>query len=139
MLRKVSAVLLGVLVAFATVMVLEWLGHQVYPVPPDVDFNDPQQMRQYVATLPLGAFASILLGWMLGTITGGLAACYVAREKPVVFASIIGAIMLAATITNLVLIPHPTWFSIAGIIVIGLGTLLAIRWSTTRSRPIRAL
>lgn len=139
MLRKVFAVLLGVLVAFATVMVIEWLGHQVYPVPPDVDFNDPQEMQRYVANLPLGAFVSILLGWMLGTIAGGLAACYVAREKPVVFASIIGAIMLAATIINLVLIPHPTWFSIAGIIVIGLGTLLASRWSTTSRKPIRAL
>lgn len=139
MLRKVSAVLLGVLVAFATVMVVEWLGHQVYPVPPDVDFNNPQQTEQYVANLPLGAFVSILLGWLLGTVAGGLTACYVAREKPVVFASIIGAIMLAATITNLVLIPHPTWFSIAGIIVIGLGTLLASRWSTTTGKPIRAL
>ena len=139
MLRKISAVLLGVLVAFCTVMLVEWLGHQVYPPPPDLDFKNPEQVRQFTSTLPLGAFLLILLGWLLGTISGGLTACYVAREKPLVFASIIGAVMLAATVANLAMIPHPTWFSIAGITVIGVGTLLASRWSTSSSRVIKAL
>ena len=137
MLRKISAVLLGVVAAFCTVMLVEWLSHQVYPLPPGLDFKDPEQVRQFTSTLPLGAFLLILLGWLLGTISGGLAACFVAREKPVVFASIIGAVMLAATVANLIMIPHPTWFSIAGIIVIGLGTLLASRWSTTSGRVTR--
>lgn len=139
MLRKVSAVLLGVVVAFATVMLVEWLGHQVYPPPPGLDFSDTEQVRQFTSTLPLGAFAFVLMGWLLGTITGGLAACYIAREKPVVFASIIGTVMLAATIANLLLIPHPTWFSIAGIVVIGVGTLLASRWASSSNRAVRAL
>lgn len=138
MLRKISAVLLGVVVASATVMLVEWLGHQVYPPPPGLNFKDPVQLQQYTSSLPLGAFLFILLGWLLGTLCGGLAACYVAREKPLVFASIIGAVMLAATITNLILIPHPTWFSIGGIIVIGVGTLLASRWSSTSGRLTKA-
>jgi hypothetical protein len=138
MLRNISAVLLGVVVAFCTVMLVEWLSHQVYPLPPGLDFKNPEQVRQFTSSLPLGAFLLILLGWLLGTISGGLAACYVAREKPLVFASIIGAVMLAATVANLVMIPHPTWFSIAGITVIGIGTLLASRWSTTSSRVTRA-
>ena len=138
MLRKISAVLLGVVVAFLTVMVVEWVSHQLYPPPPGLDFKDPEQVRLFMASLPLGAFLAVLLGWLLGTITGGLTACYVAREKPVVFASIIGTVMLAATVTNLALIPHPTWFSIAGIIVIGAGTLLASRWSSFSNRVSRA-
>ncbi|HET6565021.1 MAG TPA: hypothetical protein VFG52_06365 [Xanthomonadales bacterium] len=138
MLRKISAVLLGLVVAFVTVMVVEWVSHQVYPPPPGLDFKDPEQVRLFVASLPLGAFLAILLGWLLGTITGGLTACYVAREKPVVFASIIGTVMLAATVTNLALIPHPTWFSIAGIIAIGAGTLLASRWASSSNRVSRA-
>lgn len=139
MLRKISAVLLGLLVASGTVMLVEWLGHQVYPPPPGLDFQDPVSLRQYTSSMPLGAFLFVLSGWLLGTITGGLAACFVAREKPLVFASIIGAVMLAATIANLMMIPHPTWFSIAGIIVIGAGTLLATRWSSTTSRAARAI
>lgn len=134
MLRKISAVLLGLLVSVVTVMLVEWISHQVYPLPPDLDFKDPEKVRSYVSGLPLGAFLAILLGWLLGTLAGGMAACRVAREKPAVFASIIGAVMMAATVANLIMIPHPTWFSIPGIGVIAAGTLLATRWATaTRS------
>lgn len=138
MLRKISAVLVGFLVAIGTVMLVEWLGHQVYPPPPGLDFKDPVSLQQYTSSLPLGAFLFVLLGWLMGTITGGLAACFVAREKPLVFASIIGAVMLAATIANLMMIPHPTWFSIAGIIVIAAGTLLAIRLSSSTGRVTKS-
>jgi len=138
MLRKISAVLLGLLAAVATVMLIEWISHQIYPPPPDLDFKNPEQVRQHVATLPLGAFIAILFGWLMGTLAGGVVACQIAREKPAVFASIIGTVMMAATIANLIMIPHPGWFSIAGIVVIAAGTLLAIRWSATTGRVSRA-
>ncbi len=138
MLRKIAAVLLGVLASVATVMLIEWISHQVYPLPPGMDFNDPEKVRVYASSLPLGAFLAVLLGWMMGTMVGGITACQVAREKPVVFASIIGAVMLAATVANLVMIPHPTWFSIAAIVVIAAGTLLAIRWVSSTGAVSRA-
>lgn len=139
MLRKVSAVLLGVVVSVVVVMLVEMLGHRIYPPPPGLDFKDPAQLQQYTSNLPLGALLFVLLSWLAGTLLGGLTACYVAGEKPLVFASIIGTVMLAATIANLVIIPHPTWFSIAAISVIGMGTLLASRWSSTSSRATKAL
>ena len=138
MLRKISAVLLGLVSAFAVVMLIEWLSHQVYPPPPGMDFNNPEQLRLYTSNLPLGAYLFVLLGWLAGTLAGGLVACWLAQEKPAVFASIIGFVMLVATVTNLAMIPHPTWFSIAGIVVIAAGTLLAIRWCSSTGRRTRA-
>jgi len=138
MLRRIFAVLLGLVAAFATVMLVEWISHQIYPPPPGLDFNNAEQVRQHVATLPLGAFIAVLTGWLMGTLVGGLVACQIAREKPAVFASIIGTVMMAATIANLVMIPHPSWFSIAGIVAIAAATLLAIRWSATTGRVSRA-
>jgi pimeloyl-ACP methyl ester carboxylesterase len=137
-LRKISAVLLGLVAAIATVMLIQWIGHQVYPPPPNLDFNDPVQLRAFMKHLPLGAFLFVLLSYGLGTLLGGLTACRVAGQYPVVFASIVGAVILAATIANLAMIPHPTWFSIAGIVVIGAGTLLAIRWSAPTRRVSRS-
>lgn len=139
MLRKISAILLGLLVSGLTVTLVEWISHQVYPLPPDLDFKDPEKVRSYVSSLPLGAFLAILVGWLLGTLAGGLAACRVARDQPVVFASIIGAVMMAATVANLVMIPHPTWFSIAGIGVIAAGTLLTVRLATATGSVSRAV
>ncbi len=139
MLRKISAVLLGLLVSAATVVLIEWISHQVYPVPPGMDFNDAEQLRLYISNLPLGAFLFVLLSWLLGTLAGAVVACQLAQEKPAVFGSIIGAVMLAAGIANLVAIPHhPTWFSIAGIVVIAAGALLAIRWSSSSGSRMQA-
>jgi len=139
MLRKILAVLVGLVVAFGTVMLVEWAGHQVYPPPPSLDYSDAAQMNHYVSTLPLGAFLFVLLAWFSGTVAGGMVACRVAVDKPIVFASIIGTMMLVATLANLVMIPHPTWFSIAAIVLIAAGTLLASRWSSTTGTRTRAL
>jgi len=139
MLRKISGVLLGLVVAFCTIMLVERLGHMVYPPPPDLDFKNAEKLRVYIESLPLGAFVFILLGWFLGTLLGGMVACRVAREQPLLFACIIGAVIMAATIANLVMIPHPSWFSIAAVVLIGAAALLASRWASSTTRVRRAL
>jgi hypothetical protein len=139
MLRKISAVLVGVVVSIGTVTAVQWLGHQVYPLPPGMDFSDPEQVLELTTNMPPGAFLFVLLAWFLGTVVGGLAACWVAREQPVIFASIIGTFMLIATIANLMMIPHPTWFSIAALILIAAGTLLAARWSSNTGHTTRPM
>ena len=54
MLRKIAAVVLGVVLAFVLIIAVESLGHSVYPPPADLDLTDQAAMRAYVDTLPLG-------------------------------------------------------------------------------------
>ena len=74
MVRKVAAAVLGIIAAGAIVAVVEALGHAVYPIPPDVDFNDPVQFGNYVQSLPVGAFLFVAGGWNSDTLGGGLLA-----------------------------------------------------------------
>lgn len=124
MVRKISAVVLGIVIAIAIVAAVESLGHAVYPVPPDVRFDDPAQYQAYVAGLPAGALMFVLAAWVLGALIGGLIACLVAREKPFLYSTIIGGAILAATVMNLVMIPHPLWFSVTAIMSIAAITFL---------------
>ena len=53
-------------------------------------------------------------------VDGTFIACKIGTAKPVIFASIVGGLMLIATAFNLAMIPHPLWFSglgIAGILI----------------------
>jgi glucose dehydrogenase len=50
-----------------------------------------------------------------GALGGTMAACHVGTAAPRVFAIVVGGLMLLATAINLATIPHPLWFSIAGI------------------------
>jgi hypothetical protein len=123
--RKITAVVLGIAVAIAIVAATEAIGHAVYPVPADLDVQDAVQFGNYLESLPFGAFFFVLAAWALATLGGGLLACFISREKPFVYAAIVGGFMLAGTVANLIMIPHPLWFSIIAVISISIMTYLA--------------
>lgn len=116
MLKNIAAGIAGVVIAVALVWVVERVGHAVYPPPPDLNFADPDTMRAYIQTLPLGALLFVAAAWFIGTLGGTCAACAIGTAKPMIFAIVVGGLMLVATIMNLVMIPHPTWFSVLGIV-----------------------
>ena len=122
MIRKIGAAVVGIIVAGGIVFIVESLGHSVYPAPPDLDMSDPVQFGNYVESLPFGAFLFVAGAWVLGTLGGGLLACFIAAEKPRVYSSIVGGFIFAATIANLIMIPHPLWFSISSLIAIAVIT-----------------
>ena len=124
MVKKIAAAVLGIIVAGLIVAAIEALGHTVYPIPPDIDFKDPIQFGNYVQSLPIGAFLFVAGGWTSGTLGGGLLACFIAKEKPFVYSGIVGGFILVATVVNLIMIPHPLWFSINALIAIAIMTYI---------------
>ncbi len=125
MLRKIAAVVLGILVAATIVAAVEAIGHTVYPVPGDLDINDTDRFKSYVASLPIGAFLFVLAAWTLATLGGGLLASFIARDNPFLYTTIVGSFVLVATVANLIMIPHPLWFSITAVISIAIMTYVA--------------
>ena len=114
--KNIAAGIAGVVIAVALVWLIEMVGHSVYPPPPNLNFADADAMRAYTSTLPIGAFLFVGGAWFAGTLCGTFAACKIGTAKPIVFAGVVGGLMLIATASNLVLIPHPLWFSILGIV-----------------------
>lgn len=122
MIKKIAAAVIGIVVAGGIVFAVESLGHTVYPLPADLDMNDPVEFGNYVESLPIGAFIFVAGAWVLGTLGGGLLACFIAGDKPRVYSSIVGGFILVATIANLIMIPHPLWFSISSLVAIAVTT-----------------
>lgn len=113
--KNIAAGVGGVVIAGVLVWLVEMLGHLVYPPPANLDFADPDSMRAYIATLPIGAFLFVGGAWFIGTLCGTAAACRIGDANPAIFATIVGGLMLAGTAANLAMIPHPMWFSVLGI------------------------
>lgn len=122
MTRNVFAVIFGIVTAVILIMIVETVGHSVYPPPGNVDFTDMQAMAEYIDTLPLGALLFVMLAWVTGTIGGGLVACFIARNRAMVYASVVGGMVLFATLYTLITIPHPLWFSVASVVAIAVAT-----------------
>lgn len=125
MLRIVGGLGVGVIAAMATVFVVEYLGHQVYPLPDGMDAYDPDQVGDYVATASIGAKLFVVAAWGIGTFLGGVVARLIARRGWAAW-PIAGVIVLAG-IANSIMIPSPLWMKIAAVAVPLFGGWLAAR------------
>ena len=118
MIRKIVAVVLGVMVAVVLIIAIEALGHAIYPLPDNIDLSDTDAMAAYVLGAPPGALLLVLAAWLVATLAGGLLACRIAREMPLMYSAIVGGLVLLGTIIDLMSIPHPLWFSVTSIVAI---------------------
>ncbi|MDH3531462.1 MAG: hypothetical protein OEO82_00955 [Gammaproteobacteria bacterium] len=115
MLRNTGAILAGLITTFALIYGIEMLGHSIYPPPAGLDFSDSDAMRPYIASLPIQALLFPMFAWFIGTFCGVLLARQLGTARPIVFATVIGMLVLAGTIANLIMIPHPLWYAVIAV------------------------
>ncbi|MCH9695480.1 MAG: hypothetical protein K0U72_13290 [Gammaproteobacteria bacterium] len=113
--RNIAAAIAGILIAGGIVMIVDMIGHTVFPPPPNLNFEDSEAVRAYIGGLPVGAFLFVVAGWSLGSLGGTFAACHFGKSRPVIGAYVVGGFVLLATAYNLVVYPHPVWIAILGI------------------------
>lgn len=129
MLRSVLGALAGIATAIVTVIFMEWVSHTIYPPPAGIEIMDTDALNAHLATAPVGALAIVLAGYLMATFDGVFVACLIGRIQPFIYALIIGVLMLAGTASNLLMLRHPTWFSVSAILGIILSAWLASQFA----------
>lgn len=131
-LRFVIAVAAGVFAAALVVSAVETVGHVIYPTPAGLDVSNAGQLRQYMRALPLGGFLLVLGAWVLVAFSGGVIAAVIAGTRPYVFSGGVGLFILAGMGANMLLVPHPLWFSVMSVAAVSIAAvaagLAASRW-----------
>jgi hypothetical protein len=126
MIRTILGILVGLVVAWLTISICEFASLFLHRPPPGLDLRDPQALAAHIAAAPLSAMLIVVVGWALGAFLGGWVAARIARHRRVA-ALIIGALVLAGVIANSMMIPHPLWMTIAGLVL-----PLPIAWLAAR-------
>lgn len=116
-LRNILGIVAGVLVGAVVILVVQLVGHQVYPVAGSLDMNDKEAMADFVASLPVGALLIVVVAYAAGSFVGGALAAFIGSGAKVRHALVVGAFLLISGVMNLVSIPHPVWFSIVTVLV----------------------
>ena len=132
MLRDVGAVVAGLAVSVAVIMAVQMVGHAIWPPPEGLDWNDTEVVRTYASQLPFLALLFPIVSYFLGALAGPYVACRIGTLKPLVFVGIIGIVLLAFTIANLIQIPHPVWFSVLAVAAVLIGGWLALQLGPKR-------
>jgi len=130
--KNIGAGIAGVIVAIALVWVVELIGHSIYPTPADLDHGNSDVMRAYIDTLPLGAMLAVAIAWFVGSLGGCFVACRLGSARPLIYALVVGGMMFAGAVFNLLIIPHPLWFSALGIVGIFVGAWLGMTLGRSR-------
>lgn len=125
MLWRVFAVVAGLAVAALMVGVVEGLSSWFHPLPAGIDYNDRAAVAAAISALPATAFMAVLVAWGLGALAGAYAASRIGRHAGIGY--LIGVLIGAGAVANLLMIPHPIWMWAGAAIVIPLATLAGVR------------
>lgn len=116
--KSVLAVLAGAIVAGLLIAAVESISSALYPLPPGIDLYDHEAMRRHIDQLPIGAFLFVLGAWAIGSFGGSWVAARLAGRARIAHGLVVGALFLLAGVANMLLIPHPWWMWVGGIVAL---------------------
>lgn len=134
MLRNILAVVAGLVAGVVVVSAIELAGWRVFPLPQGVDPMDPEQLKAAIPFLPVGSFIFVIAAHGIGSFAGSAVAISAGRRRAR-FGWIIGAVFLAMTILNLLMIPSPLWFIAADLATVILAPTAAVKLFARKTAP----
>ena len=132
MIKKFVAIIFGILVAIGVIFLLEAAGHLLYPTPQGLALDDPQKLKQAIASLPLPEFIIVLAAWMAGAFLGAFGAMSFARSSQFWLGGIVTLFVFVAAVSNFFFVAYPAWFEIAA--VLGISFAGGLAWISHRNR-----
>ena len=127
LLRAILAVVAGLIVGFIVVAGIEWISTMLFPLPEGVDPTDESQMREVIRGMPAGAMVAVLFAWFLGTLAGAVTAIRLHPARAKWAGMVVVGLFAAATVANMMMLPHPVWMMVAAPAVLILALVLALR------------
>lgn len=109
--------LAGVFAGSVVIMGVEMISSMLYPLPAGLDTSDHAALASHIGTLPAGAFVLVLAGWLLGTLAAAWTAARIAQRKPMLHGAIMGGLFLVLGVANMLMLPHPAWVWVCGILI----------------------
>ena len=114
--KNILAVIAGWLGGSAVNMGLIQIGHTLFPIM-SIDPNDMEALADVMPTLGFEYFIFPFLAHALGTLVGAAIAWWIAANHKMKFSLGIGGLFLLGGIMVTYMLPGPTWFAAADIIL----------------------
>lgn len=120
------ATLAGLVAAFAAVLIVESVGHAIWPPPAGFAEMPRERQIEEMARLPTGAIAIVLVAWCAGVLAGGSVARRLSRGSRIP-PLIVAGFIAVSSVAMLVMLPHPTWFAWATVVALTACGLIVLR------------
>lgn len=128
MARTFLGIIVGAVVMWLAIMCLEFAGHALFPPPPGLNPQNPDDLIKIISQASVGAMGMLVVAWVAGAFAGGFVAAKVARPHPHGAAVTIALLVMAGVGGMIYLVPdHPIWVSALGLILPIPAALVAAR------------
>ncbi len=127
MIKKIIGLIVGLIVALIVLVGIEELGHSIFPVPQNLDFQNSKMMENFIKTLPPMAFVFVLLAHFSSAFIGSSVTSIISKTNGIL-GLIIGGLILVGAIINIILLPfQPIWFVVLDILLTFAGAWFAFK------------
>lgn len=110
--RNSLAIIIGIVIGSIVNMAIITVSGSIIPPPNGADVTTMEGLKLSLPLFEPKHFILPFLAHALGTFSGAIIAAIIAANHKIKFALAIGVIFLIGGITNIYLLPSPTWFSI---------------------------
>ncbi|MBK8414368.1 MAG: hypothetical protein IPL22_07545 [Bacteroidetes bacterium] len=117
MIRNILSAITGLAAAIVTFLIVESINGAIHPIPPTLDFQDNTAVKTFYNNQPFSMWLLVLAGWITGSFLCGLLIRLISGSSDKKLPFIAGIILTLSAVTNFYLLPHPTWFIVAGLLV----------------------
>jgi hypothetical protein len=131
--RIFLGIVAGIIAAGVIAFGFESLGHMIYPPPAGLDLTNPEHLKAMMESVPLGSKIIVVVAWAAASFMGGLIAAWIGRSMLAAIG--VGLVLVGFGVWTMVMIPHPVWMTIAGVIALLVPACLG-GWVATRRNGI---
>ncbi len=127
MFRNILAVIGGVGLGSFVFFIVQLSGTKKYPLPSDLNMNNPDKIAEAIQALPTMAFVFTIASIFLGSFFCAFIASKIAENKKFNTALVAGLVMLIASVGFVTAIPYPIWVMITCLSFSALGTVIGAK------------
>jgi uncharacterized membrane protein YeaQ/YmgE (transglycosylase-associated protein family) len=127
--KNILVFIVALVAGGAVVYGFETMSHQLFPPPADINSNDLESLKNIMKNAPAGSLALVILAHAVGAMVSGWIIGRFAASSHRMLALTMGLLWTITGVANLVMIPHPVWFSISDACVYLPMTLLGLKLS----------
>ena len=113
--RNILAVITGIIIGSLVNMGIINISGSIIPPPEGADITTMEGLKTTMHLFKPINFLFPFLAHALGTLVGAILAAMIAANHKMKFALVIGLFFLIGGITNILLLPSPTWFAMVDI------------------------
>jgi len=115
-LRKILAVVLGIVVGSVVNMALVSISGTVIPPPDGVDVTTAEGLKAGMHLFEPKHFIFPFLAHALGTFVGALVAAWIAPSSKLTFAMVIAVFFFLGGLASIFMLPSPLWYTFVDLV-----------------------